>query len=238
MRNSGVLVNTFENMECVYIDHLKKQVGHDRVWAIGPSLDGKHGSMNECYDGSTPLTLDDVMKWLDKKPYESVVFICFGTRAALTKQEMIALLNALKHSVVDFILCVKPQNSINIPYGFEEIVNDRGLIIRDWIPQFEILAHPAVGSFLNSCGWNSILEGVKAGVMMLAWPMGSDQFANAKLLVDELGVGKHVCAGGHTSVPDSMEFATLLHDSVDGDTPERVKVKEFATLLHDSVDGN
>ncbi|GKC34446.1 UDP-glycosyltransferase 89B2-like protein [Tanacetum coccineum] len=150
--------------------------------------------MNECYDGSTPLTLDDVMKWLDKKPYESVVFICFGTRAALTKQEMIALVNALKHSVVDFILCVKPQNSINISYGFEEIVNDRGLIIRDWIPQFEILAHPAVGSFLNSCGWNSILEGVKAGVMMLAWPMGSGL-------------------------------------TMDGDTPERVKVKKLSQAL-------
>ncbi|GJR81138.1 UDP-glycosyltransferase 89B1-like protein [Tanacetum coccineum] len=107
---------------------------------------------------------------------------------------------ALAHSEVDFILCAKPQDSSNIPYAFEEIVNNRGHIIRDWIPQFEILAHPAVGSFPNSCGWNSILDGVKAGVMMLAWPMGSDQSANAKLLVDESDVGKQVYTGGHMSV--------------------------------------
>lgn len=37
------------------------------------------------------------------------------------------------------------------------------------------------------CGWNSILEGVVAGVPMLAWPMAADQFVNAALIMDHQG---------------------------------------------------
>ena len=40
-----------------------------------------------------------------------------------------------------------------------------------------------MGSFVTHCGWNSTLEGVTAGVMMLTWPMGADQYTDAKLLL-------------------------------------------------------
>ncbi|GFS40051.1 UDP-glucosyl transferase 73B1 [Actinidia rufa] len=39
-----------------------------------------------------------------------------------------------------------------------------GLIIRGWAPQVLILNHEAVEGFMTHCGWNSILEGVTAGV--------------------------------------------------------------------------
>ncbi|KAF5933841.1 hypothetical protein HYC85_030012 [Camellia sinensis] len=38
MRVEGVVFNLFTELEQVYIDHIKKEMGPDRVWAVGPLL--------------------------------------------------------------------------------------------------------------------------------------------------------------------------------------------------------
>ncbi|KAI6678849.1 hypothetical protein NL676_039645 [Syzygium grande] len=45
-----------------------------------------------------------------------------------------------------------------------------------------------MGVFLIHCGWNSTLEGLNVSMVMLTWLMGAEQFVNAKMPVDELGV--------------------------------------------------
>nr|GEX04016.1 UDP-glycosyltransferase 89B1-like [Tanacetum cinerariifolium] len=120
------------------------------------------------------------------------------------------------------------SDSSFIPSGFKDRVADRGFIVKGWAPQLAILRHQAVGSFVTHCGWNSTLEGVAAGVMMLTWPMGADQYADAKLLVDQLGVGKRVCEGGPQGVPNSVELARVLDETLSGDIAERVKVRELS----------
>lgn len=90
-----------------------------------------------------------------------------------------------------------------------------------------MLRQPAVGAFLTHCGWNSILESIVAGVPMLTWPMGADQFANADLL-DELELGTRVCEGEET-VPDSDKLACLVSRSVSDEKRVRIaRAKEFS----------
>lgn len=228
MTSWGIVYNTFEELEGVYIDHMKKQTGHDRVWAVGPLLPDDHGPIAPTgRGGSSVVPPDDLFIWLDEKPHDSVAYICFGSRVILNEKQTSALVGALELSNINFILCEKSSDSSSIPSAFEARVAGRGFILKGWAPQLAILRHRAVGSFVTHCGWNSTLEGIAAGVMMLTWPMGADQYANAKLLVDQLGVGKRVCEGGPESVPDSVKLARLLDESLSGGRAERVKVKEL-----------
>ncbi|KAF8780798.1 hypothetical protein HU200_000741 [Digitaria exilis] len=57
----------------------------------------------------------------------------------------------------------------------------------------EVLAHPAIGCFMTHCGWNSTMEGMGAGVPMVAMPQWSDQTMNAKYIEDVWRVGVRVC---------------------------------------------
>ncbi|KAL4566440.1 hypothetical protein LXL04_030555 [Taraxacum kok-saghyz] len=235
MNSWGIVYNTFEDLESVYIDHMKKQMGHDRVWAVGPLLPNEHSLLSTMTRGGSGIVPpNDLLKWLDKKPDDSVVYICFGSQTTLTEKQMSALTCALELTNVNFILCAKGINSAFLD-GFEDQVNGRGFVVKGWAPQLVILRHRAVGSFVSHCGWNSTLEGVAAGVMMLTWPMGADQYVDVKLLIDELGVAKRVCEGGPKSVPDSVELARLLDESLSGDIPERVKVKELSKAASEAV---
>ncbi|XVE74409.1 hypothetical protein DITRI_Ditri12bG0014700 [Diplodiscus trichospermus] len=100
-----------------------------------------------------------------------------------------------------------------VPEGFEKPVTGQGLVIKGWVPQALILNHKAVGGFLSPYGWNLILEGIEGGVMILAWPMEADQYVNARVLVDDMGVGVRVCEGADT-VPDSNELGQATAESM------------------------
>jgi len=68
-------------------------------------------------------------------------------------------------------------------------VDGIGLVVRDWAPQLEILAHPATGGFMSHCGWNSCMESISMGVPIAAWPMHSDQPRNTVLITEVLKIG-------------------------------------------------
>ncbi|KAB1212791.1 UDP-glycosyltransferase 89B1 [Morella rubra] len=240
----GVVFNSFAELERVYFEHLRAELGHDRVWAVGPLLpsdDDIVGPTNR--GGSSSLPIHEVMAWLNARVDNSVVYVCFGSRATLTSDQMDVLTTALEQSGVQFILCVRKstgghagQDHSSMPDGFEDRVGHNGLVVKGWAPQVAILKHRAVGAFLTHCGWNSVLEGIAAGVVMVTWPMVADQFTNAKLLVDQLGVA--IRAGEGTQIiPESTELARLLGESVNPNTPERVRVKEVSDAALGAIKG-
>jgi|UniRef100_A0A2N9F441 hypothetical protein len=241
----GLIFNSFAELERVYVDHLRTELGHDRVWAVGPLLpleDDVAGFNNR--GGSSSVPCDQVMTWLDARPDNSIVYVCFGSRTSLNTKQIEVLASALEISGVQFILCVRNGSDEGrvdvdrgeIPDGFEDRVEGKGFVIKGWAPQVAILKHRAVGAFLTHCGWNSVLEGVTAGKVMLTWPMGSDQYTNAKLLVDQLGVGIRV-AEDTENIPESIEMARLLVESVSVTRPERVRVKELSGAALGAIKG-
>ena len=142
----------------------------------------------------------------------------------LTKQQIEAVALGLEQSMTRFVWVVKEQDSPWIPNGFEDRISDRGLIIKGWTPQVDILNHNAIGGFLSHCGWNSTLESIRAGVMILAWPMEADQFQNAKLLVEYVKLAVGVCEGEDT-VPDPYDLGRIIKESMSENVPQKENVK-------------
>ncbi|KAF5181322.1 Udp-glycosyltransferase 89a2 [Thalictrum thalictroides] len=211
----GAVFNTFDDVETAYLESFKNiVVGHERVWAVGPIqlLGCSNGPAATDRGGASSVSAVDVFSWLDQySDASSVVYVCFGSQVFLTRGQMEALTKGLEESGVQFIIVVNSETFI--PEGFEDRVAGRGFVIKGWAPQVSILSHHAVGGFLTHCGWNSVLEGIVAGVMLFAWPMEADQFINARLLVDDMGVAVKVCEGIDT-VPDSAELARCLKGSM------------------------
>ncbi|GLT26592.1 hypothetical protein SLA2020_016470 [Shorea laevis] len=91
----------------------------------------------------------------------------------------------------------KEDQNLELPEGFEERAEGKGMVVRGWVPQAEILKHPSTGGFLSHCGWDSCLESISAGVPIAAWPMHSDQPRNATLVTQVLKVGLIVREWSH-----------------------------------------
>ncbi|XP_038893299.1 UDP-glycosyltransferase 89A2-like [Benincasa hispida] len=233
------VVNTFDNLEHDYLEHLRKLGGEGRVFGVGP-LD----IIGAAEDGRNPIreSSSEILTWLDKCPDGSVVYVCFGSQKQLNQQQMEALASGLEKSGTRFVWVVKTihrtdSGSNGIPIGFEDRVSDRGILVKGWAPQVAILNHRAVGGFLSHCGWNSVLESIVRGVMIVGWPMEADQFINARLLVEELGVAVRVCEGAN-SVPESDKLGKVIAESMSGDSPEKIKAKALRREAVEAVRSN
>ncbi|XP_021715092.1 UDP-glycosyltransferase 89A2-like, partial [Chenopodium quinoa] len=204
----------------VYRSSEKKDLGHDRVFSVGPlrSISGPK-RVNPDSDAGY-----GVLKWLNRCPDESVLYVCFGSQKSLSNPQMEALALGLEQSKTRFVWVIKAEGSQLVPEGFEERVKEQGLVIKGWAPQVEILNHKAVSLFMSHCGWNSLLESIIAGVMVLAWPMEADQFHNAKQFVEYAELAVRVCEGVHT-VPESDELARIISESINENIPQKENAK-------------
>ncbi|KAK7278799.1 hypothetical protein RJT34_23835 [Clitoria ternatea] len=126
-----------------------------------------------------------------------------------------------------------------LPYGFEERVGGRGLILRDWVPQLEILSHPSTGGFMSHCGWNSCIESLTMGVPIASWPMHSDQPRNAIFITQVLKVGLVAKDWEHGDVLMTASavknVVTRLMDTKEGDEI-RERAMELKMAIHRSMD--
>lgn len=127
-------------------------------------------------------------KWLDSKDYKSVVYVAFGSLAALGEDQMEAIARGLKRSNRHFLWVVRETELKKLPSNFMEGTAEKGLVVT-WSHQLEVLAHKAVGCFVTHCGWNSTTEALSLGVPMVAIPQWSDQPTNAKFVMDVWRVG-------------------------------------------------
>lgn len=202
LRSFGVLVNSFYELEQDYANHYTKFLGV-RSWHIGPLFlwDKSVDIENKAKRGvKTSIDENYCLKWLDSKKPNSVIYVCFGSMPNFTDDQLKEIALALESYGQQFIWVVRKKTKNEgdledkwLPQGFENRTEGKGLIIREWAPQVLILEHEAIGGFVTHCGWNSILEAICAGVPLVTWPLGAEQFYNEKLITQILRIG--VCVG-------------------------------------------
>ncbi|XP_039141777.1 scopoletin glucosyltransferase-like [Dioscorea cayenensis subsp. rotundata] len=181
----AVILNSFSALEADYVEHYYN-LGHLRrnLFLLGPvSIAGqpvkKEKKMEPCLE-----------RWLDKKEDGSVIYVAFGTMGRMKEEQIKELALGLEISGERFVWALGSGEVEEwIPEGFEKRVEGRGLVLRGWAPQTEILSHAAVDGFMSHCGWNSVLEAVTAGVPLITWPIHSEQFVNEKMVVEVVKVG-------------------------------------------------
>ncbi|CAD6272613.1 unnamed protein product [Miscanthus lutarioriparius] len=111
-----------------------------------------------------------------------------------------------------------------LPDGFLDRINGRGLILKLWAPQVEVLHHKATGAFVTHCGWNSMLEGIRAGVPMLCWPLYAEQKMNKVFMVEEAGIGVEV-AGWQQGLVKAGEVEAKVRMVLESEEGERLRAQ-------------
>lgn len=192
----GVVVNTFEELEKDYVKDSISVIKGGKVWCVGPVSLCNDDKFDKAHRGNkSSIDEDQCLKWLDSWPESSVVYACLGTLSSLQPRQVMELGLGLEASLRPFIWIIREgYKSVELEKlisedGFLERTKHRGLLVRGWAPQVLILSHKAIGGFLTHCGWNSVLEGVCAGIPMMTWPMFADQFYNDKFVTEVLRIG-------------------------------------------------
>ncbi|CAI9774164.1 unnamed protein product [Fraxinus pennsylvanica] len=197
-KSPGILVNTFEALESRAVKALSDglcipNAPTPPVYCIGPLIASKDKGINS--------DEHECLSWLNLQPSKSVVFLCFGSMGSFTAEQLVEIAAGLENSGHRFLWVVRnpptddetkknsePDLDALLPQGFLERTKDKGLVVKSWAPQLEVLNHDSVGGFVTHCGWNSTLEAICAGVPMLAWPLYAEQRMNRVFMVEELKV--------------------------------------------------
>ncbi|CAL4994478.1 unnamed protein product [Urochloa decumbens] len=152
----GVIVNTFRSLESRAVDAITAgRCGTPPappVHCVGPlikSLESSEGG-GEC------------LAWLDEQPEASVVFLCVGSLGRFSADQMRELAVGLEASGQRFLWLVRapppsgddlsaekrfqkkpPESDLDLllPDGFQAQTRGRGLVVKSWTLQRDVLAH-------------------------------------------------------------------------------------------------
>lgn len=243
---SGVLVNSFEELEPGPVNGLKEFNGTPPVYTVGPlirTISTGTGQGNEC------------LSWLDQQPQGSVVFVSFGSGGALTWQQTQELALGLEMSEQHFLWVVRSPNEKEsnayffgskdvqgpldfLPDGFLNRTEKSGLVVPHWAPQVEVLAHPAVSSFMTHCGWNSVLESLVHSVPLIAWPLYAEQRMNAVLLTEDVKVAIRP-KQDEKGIIGREEVSRVVRCFMKGKEADRIKgrAQELSRAAANALDG-
>ncbi|XP_011084985.1 7-deoxyloganetic acid glucosyltransferase-like [Sesamum indicum] len=225
----GLILNTFEDLEAPILDQIRKHIPN--LYSIGPihallkdRLESE--GMESSHNYSSSLWEEDrsCIAWLDSQPTCSVIYVSFGSITTLTRDELLEFWYGLVNSGHKFLWVMRPDsisgNGNEIPVELEEGTKSRGWMV-GWVPQQEVLAHPAIGAFFTHSGWNSTIESIAIGLPMLCWPYFADQMTNSRFVSEVWKVGldmKDTC--------DRITVEKMVKEAMD------VRRDEFSKRAH------
>ncbi|ESQ50835.1 hypothetical protein EUTSA_v10022679mg [Eutrema salsugineum] len=226
-KSYGFLINSFYELESTFVDY-NNNSDRPKSWCIGPLC---------LTDPPKPERVKPAwIHWLDRKEAEGrpVLYVAFGTQAEISNKQLEELALGLEDSKVNFLWVTRKDVEEIIGEGFKDRIKETGMIVRDWVDQWEILSHESVKGFLSHCGWNSAQESICVGVPLLAWPMMAEQPLNAKMIVEEIKVGVRVETQDGTvqGFVTREELSRKIQELMEGETGKtaRKNVKEYSKM--------
>ncbi|RHN45476.1 putative soyasapogenol B glucuronide galactosyltransferase [Medicago truncatula] len=170
----GGIFNSFYDFEGAYEEHYKNAFG-TKCWGIGPvSLWANQDVSDNDESGGTKVEEgnNDLLKWLNSKKENSVLYLSFGSLNKFPTSQLIEIAHALEASSHDFIWVVRKNNDKEGEGFMEEFEkrvkeSNKGYLIWGWAPQMLILENKAIGGIVTHCGWSTIMESIKVGLSMI-----------------------------------------------------------------------
>ncbi|CAH8354290.1 unnamed protein product [Eruca vesicaria subsp. sativa] len=234
--SDGVLVNTWEDLQgntlaALREDREMSQVMKVPVYSIGPIIRSNRPTKKP----------NSIFEWLNKQRVRSVLYVCLGSGGTLSLKQTTELACGLEMSGQSFLWVLRRPTSYlgessnnddlvsdGLPEGFLDRTRGIGLVVTQWAPQVEILSHEAIGGFLSHCGWSSVLESLTKGVPIVAWPLYAEQWMNATLLTEEIGVAVRTMELPSKRVIGREEVASLVRKIMADENEEARKVRAKA----------
>ncbi|XP_037482856.1 7-deoxyloganetin glucosyltransferase-like [Triticum dicoccoides] len=212
-RAAAVILNTFDELEQTALDAMCSILPLP-VYTVGPlnfltERLVSEGDVGDRLAAIRPsLWREDwsCLEWLRGREPRSVVYVNYGSITTMSGQELVEFAWGLANCGYDFLWIVRNDlvkgDTAVLPPEFLEATKGRCLLA-SWCEQEAVLRHEAVGAFLTHCGWNSMMEGLSAGVPMLCWPFFAEQETNSRYACVEWGIGMEVGDDVHREVVEA-----------------------------------
>jgi hypothetical protein len=222
----AVIVKSCFEYEEKYMSYFEDALGVP-VLSVGPLTPAvRPGASGNGSDHS------DLLEWLDRQREASVVFVSFGSEAFLSEDQIHELALGLEASGLPFLWSIRfPRYSDGghdplgvFPEGFQIRTQDRGLVVKGWVPQVRILSHPSIGGFLSHGGWSSAMESLSFGIPLIVLPIQLDQGLNARQIAAELKAGIEIERGEDGSFLRE-NICTTLTMAMAGEEGEKLRSK-------------
>ncbi|KAF8020330.1 hypothetical protein BT93_G0895 [Corymbia citriodora subsp. variegata] len=255
--SSGIIVNTCDSLETQIISAIREGSSvpdgpTPPIFAVGPLVESKVDGNGD--GGDERERRHECLSWLDSQPSRSVVFLCFGSQGRFSAMQLKEMASGLERSGLRFLWVVRPppqeasakstsgsndddgSTSLEkfLPEGFLERTRERGMVLKSWAPQMQVLSHGSVGGFVTHCGWNSIIEAVHAGVPMVAWPLYAEQKVNRAFLVEKAALALPLSMSGEDGFVSADELAKQVTELMTGSGEGKV-VRERVSAARDGV---
>jgi hypothetical protein len=177
----------------------------------------------------------DHLQWLDSQPCSSVLYISMGSFLSFSSAQMDEIAAGLRESGARFFWVARGEVD-----RLQLLCGEKGLVV-PWCDQLRVLHHSSVGGFLTHCGWNSVREGVFAGVAFLTFPIIMDQGMNSKMIVEDWKIGWRVKSTDvkmdHLVTREEIAgLVTKFMDLEDGEGKEmRRRTREHQQIYHGAI---
>ena len=201
-RATAVILNTIDELEKVALDAMCSILPMP-VYTISPLNFLTEQLVSEGDAGGTLAAIRpnlwredrSCLEWLQGREPRSVVYVNYGSITTMSGQELVEFAWGLANCGYDFLWIVRNDlvkgDTAVLPSEFQEATKGRCLLA-SWCEQEAVLRHEAVGAFLTHCGWNSMMEGLSAGVPMLCWPFFAEQQTNSRYACVDWCVGMEI----------------------------------------------